>query len=270
MDLNEEDLEVENDSPIKGSKVKVDDKQKLPDNVFIDNLPKDKTSIQAMLKDVNTNIRRLEIQFFEEEDSENDMFFEKTLLNPAISSQEHNQTLAKLKEVSHITQYFCIPLSINVMDLINNNTVENNGHPTLKIDQLVKVQTKNGGRMFDVITCDPPWQLSSANPTRGVAIAYSTLKDQEILQIPFDKLQKDGYLFIWVINAKYRFALSLFEKFGYRLVDEIAWVKQTVNGKIAKGHGFYLQHAKETCLIGVKGNVTTYGRFNLMTDVIFS
>jgi hypothetical protein len=25
-----------------------------------------------------------------------------------------------------------------------------------------------------------------------------------------------------------------------RLVDEIAWVKQTVNGKIAKGHGYYL------------------------------
>jgi mRNA (2'-O-methyladenosine-N6-)-methyltransferase len=43
-----------------------------------------------------------------------------------------------------------------------------------------------------------------------------------------------------VINNKYRFALSLFDKFGYKLVDEISWVKQTVNGKIAKGHGFYL------------------------------
>jgi mRNA (2'-O-methyladenosine-N6-)-methyltransferase len=35
-------------------------------------------------------------------------------------------------------------------------------------------------------------------------------------------------------------------------VDELAWVKRTVNGKIAKGHGFYLQHAKESCLVGVK------------------
>jgi len=77
-------------------------------------------------------------------------------------------------------------------------------------------------------------------------------------------------LFIWVINAKYRFALELFEKYNYRLVDEIAWVKQTVNGKIAKGHGFYLQHAKETCLIGVKGDVSSFGRFNIKTDVIFS
>ena len=28
------------------------------------------------------------------------------------------------------------------------------------------------GRLFDVITADPPWQLATANPTRGVAIAY--------------------------------------------------------------------------------------------------
>ena len=60
------------------------------------------------------------------------------------------------------------------------------------------------------------------------------------------------------------------EKFGYKLVDEIAWVKQTVNGKIAKGHGYYLQHAKETCLIGVKGNVDQKALFNIMSDVIFS
>lgn len=120
------------------------------------------------------------------------------------------------------------------------------------------------GRLFDIITMDPPWQLSSANPTRGVAIAYDTLNDAEILDLPLHLLQTDGFLFIWVINAKYRFALDLMLKFGYkyysfpnfhRLVDELTWVKQTVTGKIAKGHGYYLQHAKETCLIGVKGNV---------------
>ena len=91
-----------------------------------------------------------------------------------------------------------------------------------------------------MITIDPPWQLSSANPTRGVAIAYDTLNDKEILNIPFDKIQSDGFLFIWVINAKYRMALDMMKQYNYRLVDEIAWVKQTVNGKIAKGHGYYL------------------------------
>lgn len=66
------------------------------------------------------------------------------------------------------------------------------------------------------ITIDPPWQLSSANPTRGVAIAYDTLNDKEILDLPFEKVQSDGYLFIWVINAKFRFALKMMETHGYK------------------------------------------------------
>ena len=45
-------------------------------------------------------------------------------------------------------------------------------------------------------------------------------------------------------------------------------VKKTVNGKIAKGHGFYLQHAKESCLVGVKGN-PKYNK-NSCSDIIFS
>lgn len=139
---------------------------------------------------------------------------------------------------------------------------------------LADQQRRHGGRLFDVITCDPPWQLSTANPTRGVAIAYSSLSDRQVMDIPFDKLQDDGFLFVWVINAKYRFAISMMEHYGYSLVDEIAWVKQTVNGKIAKGHGYYLQHAKETCLIGAKGSALKSGHksshLNVMTDLIFS
>ena len=31
------------------------------------------------------------------------------------------------------------------------------------------------------------------------------------------------------------------------------WVKMTVNRRLAKSHGYYLQHAKEVCLVGKKG-----------------
>lgn len=62
----------------------------------------------------------------------------------------------------------------------------------------------------------------------------------------------------------------MMEKWGYTLVDEITWVKKTVNGKVAPGHGFYLQHAKESCLIGVKGDVSKIARNNVASDVIFS
>ena len=63
---------------------------------------------------------------------------------------------------------------------------------------------------------DPPWQLSTANPTRGVAIAYTTLNDDAIGRIPLHHVQSDGFLFIWVINNKYTFALEFFKKNGYK------------------------------------------------------
>ena len=54
------------------------------------------------------------------------------------------------------------------------------------------------------------------------------------------------------------------------MIDEIVWIKQTVNGKIAKGHGYYLQHAKETCLIGYKGDLKNLVRYQIDSDIIFS
>lgn len=69
---------------------------------------------------------------------------------------------------------------------------------------------------FDVIMMDPPWQLASANPTRGVALGYSQLSDKQIGELPVPALQTHGFLFLWTINVKYRVSLELFEKWGYR------------------------------------------------------
>lgn len=110
----------------------------------------------------------------------------------------------------------------------------------IDFNKLVRCQQEFGGRLFDAIMMDPPWQLSSSQPSRGVAIAYDSLSDEKIRQMPIEKLQTDGFIFIWAINAKYRFTCKLIEDWGYKLVDEITWVKKTVNGKLAKGHGFYL------------------------------
>lgn len=228
-----------------------EDEQDFDQHVYIDNLPNNDHEIQSMLRQVRKHIKALERQFFEEEDSE-----KEEELKQISNTKSHDEALAAFKETSHMKQFWCIPLSVDVIHF--------------EFTRLADAQQRHGGRLFDVITIDPPWQLSSANPTRGVAIAYDTLNDKQILDMPFNVIQKDGFLFIWVINAKYRFALELFEKFGYALVDEISWVKQTVNGKIAKGHGYYLQHAKETCLVGVKGDVSDKARFNIESDVIFS
>ena len=119
---------------------------------------------------------------------------------------------------------------------------------------------------------DPPWKLSTSQPSRGVAIQYDSLNDEYIEKIPVPKLQKNGgLLIIWAINAKYAFTINLMEKvWGYKVVDSITWIKKTINGKIAKGHGFYLQHAKETCLVGIKGDLLNAVKGGVAKDVIFS
>lgn len=60
------------------------------------------------------------------------------------------------------------------------------------------------------------------------------------------------------------------EKWGYKQIDDIAWVKRTVNRRLTKGHGYYLQHAKETCLVGLKGEPPPGTCYNVGSDVIFS
>jgi hypothetical protein len=75
QDLVAEDGEFEEDMPLPKDEKKVKEEGKeeeveCPDNVFIDNLPKDEQSIRVLLKEVNRHIRELEKQFFEEEDSE--------------------------------------------------------------------------------------------------------------------------------------------------------------------------------------------------------
>lgn len=54
------------------------------------------------------------------------------------------------------------------------------------------------------------------------------------------------------------------------MVDDITWVKTTVNRRLAKGHGFYLQHAKETCLVGRKGTPPPQTKSGLASDILFA
>ena len=64
-------------------------------------------------------------------------------------------------------------------------------------DRLAVAQKKARGSLFDVIMMDPPWQLASSNPTRGVAIGYSQLADWHIQSLPVRKLQENGFIFMW-------------------------------------------------------------------------
>lgn len=116
------------------------------ENVFIDNLPKDEQSIKILLKEVNRHIRDLERKFFEEEDSDAERDIQRHLHTPSACKPEFEtnpKIKEKLKEKSHIQQFWSIPLSENVT--------------SIDFDQLAAAQMQHGGRLFDVVTMDPPW-----------------------------------------------------------------------------------------------------------------
>ena len=123
---------------------------------------------------------------------------------------------------------------------------------------------------FDVIMMDPPWQLATNSCTRGVHISYQSLSDTEIQTIPLNLIQANGFLFLWTINNKYTKAIEMMQNWGYDFVDEIVWVKSTVNRRLAKGHGYFLQHAKESCLVGRKRGDWNNFCGSVGEDVIFA
>jgi len=142
---------------------------------------------------------------------------------------------------------------------------------TFDFKQFADFVKEKRGRKFDIIMMDPPWKFASANPTRGVCISYTCLSDQELADMPIPELQTDGFLFMWVINSKFVLALEMFAKWGYDVVDSVDWLKMTVNMRIASGHGYYLQHAFETCIIGLKGSLPPgYNECRKVPDVIYS
>lgn len=116
--------------------------------VFIDNLPNDEQGIRSMLIQVRKTIQEMEKQFLleEQEDIEED----ERLLN-SLKEEMSQLTVSKPSDEdqevapNYITpkQFWCIPLSVNVM--------------SFEFDKLHEAQMKHGGRLFDVITMDPPW-----------------------------------------------------------------------------------------------------------------
>lgn len=51
-----------------------------------------------------------------------------------------------------------------------------------------------------------------------MALGYRTLPNNAIRELPIQKLQKNGFLFLWVVNSRYNFALECLEHWGYECV----------------------------------------------------
>ena len=102
---------------------------------------------------------------------------------------------------------------------------------------------------FDVVLADPPWDIHMELP-------YGTMKDDEMKSLNIGKLQDDGVIFLWVTGRAMEVGRECLKEWGYRRTDELIWVKTNQLQRIIRTGrtGHWLNHSKEHCLIGIKGN----------------
>ena len=114
---------------------------------------------------------------------------------------------------------------------------------------------------FAVIMADPPWDIHMELP-------YGTMSDDEMRQLNIPALQDDGYIFLWVTGRAMELGRECLTLWGYERVDELVWVKTNqLQRLIRTGRtGHWINHGKEHCLVGVKGNLAV--NRGIDTDVI--
>jgi mRNA (2'-O-methyladenosine-N6-)-methyltransferase len=100
-----------------------------------------------------------------------------------------------------------------------------------------------------VVMLDPPWDIHMNLP-------YGTLKDKEMKNLRVDLLQDDGLIFLWVTGRAMELGRECLEIWGYKRVEEIVWIKTNQLQRIIRTGrtGHWLNHSKEHCLVGIKGN----------------
>lgn len=102
---------------------------------------------------------------------------------------------------------------------------------------------------FSVVMADPPWDIHMELP-------YGTMSDEEMRKLNVPVLQDDGYIFLWVTGRAMELGRECLILWGYERVDEVIWVKTNQLQRIIRTGrtGHWLNHGKEHCLVGVKGN----------------
>lgn len=101
-------------------------------------------------------------------------------------------------------------------------------------------------------------------------LPYGTLTDDEVRNLKIGEIHEDGVIFLWVTGRAMELARDCFRIWGYRRIEEIIWVKTNQLQRIIRTGrtGHWINHSKEHCLVGIKGNPKL--NRNLDCDVIVS
>ena len=115
---------------------------------------------------------------------------------------------------------------------------------------------------FAVVMADPPWDIHMELP-------YGTMSDEEMRKLNIPCLQDEGLIFLWVTGRAMELGRECLKLWGYERCDELIWVKTNQLQRIIRTGrtGHWLNHGKEHCLVGIKGNPKNINR-GLDCDVI--
>mmetsp|Transcript_20838 Transcript_20838/g.65932 ORF Transcript_20838/g.65932 Transcript_20838/m.65932 type:complete len:562 (+) Transcript_20838:102-1787(+) len=175
--------------------------------------------------------------------------------------------------------HYALDLTVEQAKYLNECGVHNRGTDTKRINELAMkgmelpaqwiqcdlrvfpLSIFNG--LISVVMADPPWDIHMELP-------YGTLTDDEVRNLKIGEIHEDGMIFLWVTGRAMELARDCFRIWGYKRIEEIIWVKTNQLQRIIRTGrtGHWINHSKEHCLVGIKGNPKL--NRNLDCDVIVS
>ena len=132
---------------------------------------------------------------------------------------------------------------------------------------------RTGGKRYDVIYADPPWEYSSNQwYVNYVNSKYPTLSNENIYHIPVHQLAKENcMLFMWVVSPKLPDCLRTLERWGFRYKTVFFnWIKTyKKKGTLVKNAiGSFTRPGSEMCVVATRGKMTGF-RQSFTVDQVF-
>lgn len=139
-----------------------------------------------------------------------------------------------------------------------------------QLEERVKLALPILEETYQVIVCDPPWyyELRSDDKTHRNKIDYPPMKLKDILKLPIPKLsdRQGCVLWLWTTNNHMGDAFKCLDKWGYELKTILTWEKVTKAGEPHLGTGHWLRNCTEHCLLGVRGEVSSFSHQKTLTN----
>jgi N6-adenosine-specific RNA methylase IME4 len=106
---------------------------------------------------------------------------------------------------------------------------------------------------YGAVVIDPPWDWGDEGDDDQFGYArpnYATMPIDEIAALPISQIAApDAHIYLWITNRSLPKGFGLLDKWGFRYVTQITWVKPSI------GLGNYFRGATEQILFGVRGSL---------------